>query len=364
MTTSEDVKIQHGLADVYFAETAITEIDGNQGRLAHRGYPIDEVISRPYEHLVYLLLEGDFPTDDQYAAFCEALSEFRNLPDDLVDLIARQTAAPADVALQTGLSFLSGRHDYPDWALISLAPSIVAVHGALRTGRDVPPPDDGSGLPADCLRRLLGRPLTDLEARIINADFVLHADHGANASAFVARVARSAQADAIRSVTAAIATFSGDRHGGAVAGVAAMLDEIGVDEVAAFARRQQQQGLPTMGFGHRVYKTEDPRARLFRGAADDLSRAAGDRSMLDKVEALVEAMKPYERFGISPNVDLYAAVVYRLLGLRNDQFTAMFAVARMAGWLAQIREQQAGSNVLIRPRLRYVGQTRDRNDRR
>jgi citrate synthase len=110
-----------------------------------------------------------------------------------------------------------------------------------------------------------------------------------------------------------------------------------------------------MGFGHRVYKVEDPRASVFLKAADDLSLAHGDRSMLDKVEALVEAMKPYRRFGISPNVDLYAAVIYRLLGIDGDQFTGLFAVSRIAGWLAQIREQRNGSNVLIRPRLRYVG---------
>jgi citrate synthase len=184
-------------------------------------------------------------------------------------------------------------------------------------------------------------------------DFVLHADHGANASTFVARVATSTETDLGGTLAAAIATFAGPRHGGAVAGVARMLDELGTPDAArAFAKNYRPGGKPVMGFGHRVYRVEDPRAKLFRKAAGDLSDAYGDRHLLDTLEALVDGMETYRRFGISPNVDLYAAVIYRLLGLPDDLSTAIFAAARSAGWIAQIREQRA-NNILIRPRLLY-----------
>ena len=351
----QEQEVHYGLTNVYFAETEITEIDGRRGRLAHRGYPIQDLVNHPYEYLAYLLLEGSWPTSAQYSAFCEALQPFRELPNDVVDLISRQKDVPADVALQTCLSYIDSAHDFPEYAAVSLGPAIVAVHGALRRGHDPLRPDARLGIASDCLRRLRGRAAGELEAKIINTDFVLHADHGANASAFVARIATSAAAAPLRSLVAAVAVFSGSRHGGAVAGVADMLGRVELEDISAWVRTQVESGARMMGFGHRVYKVQDPRARLFMGAAEELSRATGDRTMLAKVEALVDAMAPYERFGISPNVDLYAAVVYHLLGIRIDEFTAMFAVSRIAGWLAQIREQRSGSNVLIRPRLRYVG---------
>lgn len=354
MVAAENGKIQHGLANVYFAETSITEIDGDRGVLRHRGMPIEELARHPFERLAFLLLEGTWPTEEQLQAFCDEQAAFRQLPDEVLNFISSQASSPADIALQTTLSFLCMRQDIPDSALISIAPSIVAAHAAVQQDDDLLPPEEHVGLPADSLRRITGRAISDLEARIINLDFVLHADHGANASTFAGRVATSAGAGVLRGVVAAMATFSGSRHGGAVAGVAEMLDAVETSDIASFVNERTKAGLPVMGFGHRVYKVEDPRASLFRNAAHELANAKNDRSMLEKAEALVDAMKDYERVGIGPNVDLYAAVIYRLLGIRLDQFTAMFACARMAGWIAQIREQKEGSNVLIRPRLRYT----------
>ena len=352
----DEQEVHYGLANICFGETAITDIDGQRGRLTHRGRLIQDLVAHPYECLVHLLLEGSWPDQDQASVYCRTLAPFRELPDTLVELIDRQKQAPADIVLQTCLSFLSGTADeLPEHAIVSLAPSIVAVHGALQQGRQPLPPDPNLGIAPDFLRRFLGRPISELESAIINADFVLHADHGANASAFVARIATSTLTSPLRSIVAAIAAFSGARHGGAITGVADMLDGLTLDDIPSYVRKQNEAKAPVMGFGHRVYKVEDPRASVFLKAADDLSLACGDRSLLDKVEALVEAMKPYRRFGISPNVDLYAAVIYRLLGIDGDQFTGLFAISRIAGWLAQIREQRDGSNVLIRPRLRYVG---------
>lgn len=356
MKQTGNQEVHYGLANICFGETAITEIDGQTGRLSHRGYPIQDLVRHPYERLVFLLLEGNWPSAVQVAAYSDTLASFRELPGHVVELIERQKDAPADIVLQTCLSYLSGcSDDVPEHAIVSFAPSIVAIHGAIRQGRQPLPPNPNLGVAEDFLRRLLGRPVSKLEAAIINADFVLHADHGANASTFVARIATSTLTSPLRSIVAAIAAFSGLRHGGAIAGVADMLDGLTLEEIPSFVQEQNQATAPVMGFGHRVYKVEDPRASLFLKAADDLSLAIGDRSMLAKVDALVEAMKPYRRFGISPNVDLYAAVIYRLLGIDSEQFTALFAIARVAGWLAQIQEQRKGSNVLIRPRLRYVG---------
>jgi citrate synthase len=354
-------RVHRGLADVYFDKTQITDIRGDQGLLIHRGYSIDELAVDPsYENVAYLLIEGDLPDAEQLRTFGTRLSAHRDLPPDIITLLERMTSRRPDVALRTIVSFLGGEggDDEPeDWALIALMPSIVVAHHALRSGRPVPPPLPDADLASDFLSRLLQRPLTNLEQHIVNLDFVLHADHGANASTFAARVATGTETDVCGAVAAAIATFAGPRHGGAVAGVAKMLDRLGTPEEArTFAETYRPGGAPVMGFGHRVYRVEDPRARLFRQAANELADALGDRRLLETLEALVEGMSAYRRFGISPNVDLYAAVIYRLLGLPDDLSTAVFAVARSAGWIAQIREQRA-NNILIRPRLLYEGRS-------
>ena len=294
--------------------------------------------------------------------FSDRLRNYRELPADLISLIERLADLPTDTALLTSVASLSGRPEedqLEDWCLLALMPAIVIAHSALRDGVDIPKPIADLGLPADFLQRILRRPLSKLEQEVINLDFVLHADHGANASAFAARVAKSTLSDTYQCVTAAIATFAGARHGGAVLGVIKMLDEFGdrPEDCQQYIRECTKAGRPIMGFGHRVYKVEDPRAKLFHKAAEALADEKGDWVVLNKLSALVEAMKPYERSGIGPNVDLYAAAVYLLLGIRAEQATAFFAVARTAGWIAQIREQAAGSNLLIRPRLEYKGHT-------
>lgn len=357
MTESDGKRVHRGLADVYFDKTSITDIQGDKGRLFHRGYSIEDLAADPdYENVAFLLVNGDWPTADQSSTFKAALAARRELPADIVDLLERMADRPPDIALRTIVSLLGGPDDdesYDDWELIALMPSIVVAHHALRNDRTIPSPRQDQDLASDFLSGLLGRPLTDLERHIINLDFVLHADHGANASTFVARVATGTETDLCGAIAAAIATFAGLRHGGAVAGVAKMLDDLGTPAAARdFARSYRPGGAPIMGFGHRVYRVEDPRAKLFRKAASDLSDAYGDRRLLDTLEALVDGMQAYRRFGISPNVDLYAAIIYRLLGLPDDLSTAIFAAARSAGWIAQIREQRA-NNILIRPRLLY-----------
>ena len=349
MITNESKRIHRGLADVYFDKTRITDIQGESGRLVHRGHSIEDLAARPdFETVAYLLINEHLPASDESQRFRAALAERRKLPSEVVDLIQATTRVSPDIALRTIVSVL-GDTITEDWEVIAMMPSIVVAHHALRHGRPMPDPMPNEDLASDFLARLMGRPLTELERRVINLDFVLHADHGANASTFVARIATGTETDFCGALAAAIATFAGTRHGGAVAGVARMLDDLGTPEAAkAFTESYRPGGEPVMGFGHRVYRVEDPRAKLFRKAADELSAAYDDRRMLDTLEALVEGMKKFQRFGISPNVDLYAAVIYRLLGLPDDLSTAIFATARSAGWVAQIREQKA-NNILIRP---------------
>lgn len=358
MTSFEDRRVHRGLADVYFDKTSITNILGEEGRLIHRGHDIEELSTDPnYEKVAYLLIHGNKPDNDELEQFRNNLEKHKNLEKNILSLLKNMNDKHPDVVLRTSISFLEDETDQAkkdeDWALIAIMPSILATYHALRCGRQLPISSVERDLPADFLSKLLARPLTDLERRTINLDFVLHADHGANASSFVARIATSTGSGVYAAIAAAIATFAGPRHGGAVAGVAKMLDELGTpDRARSFGKNYRLDSGPVMGFGHRVYRVEDPRAKLFRKAANDLSEACGDRRLIDTLEALVDGMKPYRRFGISPNVDLYAAVVYRLLGIPDDLSTAVFAAARSVGWIAQIREQRA-NNILIRPRLLY-----------
>ena len=230
--------VRRGLMDVYFDKTAITEIQGNEGVLRHRGYDIDQLAVEPsYEKVAYLLIHGDWPTDEQARVFHAELAACQDLPPGVIDILRSMKDAPPHVALRTAVSSLGGHAgerygQHRDWAPIALLPSMVVVHEALRRGRPVPEPRPDLDLPSDFLSRLLGRSLSPFERYIINLDFVLHADHGANASTFVARVVTSTESDVHAALTAAIAAFAGRRHGGAIEGVAEMLDELGTPEAA------------------------------------------------------------------------------------------------------------------------------------
>jgi citrate synthase len=204
---------------------------------------------------------------------------------------------------------------------------------------------------------LFGKAPSPSIVRFIEKDLIMHADHSANASAFAARVAIGCRANLHAAITAAIAAFSGSLHGGAAERVMDLIDAVGTPENAAtYVRDCLDRNQPVMGFGHRVYRVEDPRVRHLREAARDLSREQGDMRGLAIIEAVVQAMEPYARHGVGPNVDLYAGLVYRLLGLPDDLAVPIFVAGRMAGWVAQALEQKS-NNVLIRPLLHYTGAT-------
>jgi citrate synthase len=202
---------------------------------------------------------------------------------------------------------------------------------------------------------LLGEPPSAEAADLLNTDMVLHAEHGSNASSFTARVVTSTEANLHAAVTAAIAALSGPAHGGAAEDVMHMAREIGDPaRAAAFVKAKRKNREAVMGFGHRVYRAEDPRARHMRDGVKRLSIERGQPKWYEILEALVEAMSPYARHGVHVNVDFYAGVVYYLLGIPEDVFVPIVAIGRVPGWTLQVLEQ-ADQNILIRPRLHYTG---------
>jgi citrate synthase len=202
---------------------------------------------------------------------------------------------------------------------------------------------------------LKGSPPSADAARLMDTDMILHAEHGSNASSFAARVVAGTEANLHAAITAAIAALSGPAHGGAAENVMAMAQEIGeASNAAEYVKRKRANREPVMGFGHRVYRAEDPRARHMRAGVEQLSREMGQPKWYRILEALVEAMKPYARHGVNVNVDFYAGVVYYLNGIPADLFVPIFCAGRVPGWTVQVMEQME-NNILIRPLTLYNG---------
>ena len=363
----KDVAIHRGLSGITFDSSAITQIDGERGRLSYRGYDIDELAEHAsFEETVGLLLDGELPVALELEHVTAELGHARAVPEPVMAILAAMRDAHPMEALRTAVSALgsldpmvtrqgesAARH--AGLRLIAQVPTLIAGHHALRSGRAPLAPDPGLPHAHDFLRMLLGHEPSSWLARVIEQDLIVHADHSSNASAFAARVATGCGVDVHAAVTAALATFGGPLHGGAVEQVLHQIDRIGAPEEAAnYVRERMDRNEPVMGFGHRVYRTQDPRVRHFRSTAAGLCHRHNDARAFEIVEALVAEMQPFARLGIGPNVDLYAGLVYRMLGLPDDLAVAIFAAGRMPGWIAQVLEQRAG-NILIRPLLKYVG---------
>lgn len=368
MTDNETkVEIHRGLKDVVFDRSPTTFIDGRAGELRYCGYSIHDLAEHSsFEETAYLLLHGELPTQTQYDGFDGALKTARVLPEPLYDIIRTVADAhPMDV-LRTGVSALAAFDDNLDdkshhatlakgIRLTSQVPMIAAAHHRIRHGYEPVAPDPSLGHAANFLAMLMGEPPSAEAAGLLNTDMVLHAEHGSNASSFTARVVTSTEANLHAAVTAAIAALSGPAHGGAAEDVMRMAQEIGDPARAAdYVKAKRRNREPVMGFGHRVYRAEDPRARHMRDGVKRLSIEMGQPKWYEILEAVVEAMAPYARHGVNVNVDFYAGVVYYLLGIPEDVFVPIFAVGRVPGWTLQVLEQ-AEQNILIRPRLHYTG---------
>ena len=367
MAESAEIAIHRGLKEVYFDRSETCFIDGRAGKLQYRGYSIDDLASRStFEETAYLLLHGELPSSAQLDAFDAELKAARALPGEVIDVIGLvRDAHPMDV-LRTAVSALAATD--PETAdksheatlrkgmrLTSQVPTIVMAHHAIREGRDPVEPSATLSHAANFLYMLDGERPSDDAASLMDKDFILHAEHGSNASSFTARVVTGTQADLHSSVTAAIAALSGPSHGGAAENVMQMARDIGEPERAAdYVKELRSRGEPIMGFGHRVYRAEDPRARHLREGVRRLSAEKGEPKWYAILEAVQEAMRPYGRLGVNVNVDFFAGVIYYLHGIPQDLFVPIFAVGRVPGWTVQVLEQMQ-HNILLRPLLHYVG---------
>ncbi len=369
---SNEVKINRGLKGVYFERSGVSDIDGSKGALTYRGYSIHELAAHStFEETAYLLIHGELPTADQLAAFDHELKAARVLPDQVYDIIrTARDAHPMDV-LRTVVSalpaFEAQAYDTDEAAMIrnglrltSQAPMVVAAHDHIRNGREPVAPDPDLSHAANWLWMLKGeRPSSDA-ARLADLDFVLHAEHGSNASAFTARVVIGTEANLHAAVVAGLSALSGPAHGGAAEDVMKMVREIGsADKAAEYVKRKRANREPVTGFGHRVYRAEDPRARHMRDGVERLSKERGEPQWFEILQAVVEAMKPYARHGLNVNVDFYSGAIYQLHEIPMDLYVPIFAIGRIPGWTIQCIEQKRG-NILIRPLTLYNGpQPRD-----
>jgi citrate synthase len=374
--TQEDWKA--GLEDVVAARSGICAVDGTAGRLYYRGYEIGDLAGRvTFEEVTQLLWDGELPEPAAGRAFATGLAGARGLPTEVADLLRTlpRDCHPLD-ALRTAISLAAVRDpdvrsSDPDAnrrkavRLMALVPEAVAAWHRIRSGREpVAGPRDGAHA-AHFLHLLEGRRPAPEVARVLDVILTLHADHELNASTFAARVAVATLADLHAALVAAISTLKGPRHGGANDDVLAMLHEIGDPgraeayveariggrgRLSRAARADPRARMP--GFGHRVYKVDDARARVLRGMAKSMAEATGRGKLFEVAERLYDAMKA--RTSLPVNVDFFSAVVYDALGIPPDFCTSIFAVGRVAGWCAHIMEQYA-DNRLIRPRADYIG---------
>jgi len=378
MATAQAAAYKDGLEDVIAARSAICRVDGEAGRLYYRGYEVADLVSAAsFEDTTHLLWFGELPSATERAAFAARLAKARPLPVPVLDLLRRlpRDCHPLD-ALRTAVSLAAAsdpdvRSNEPDanlrkaWRLMSLVPATVATWQRLRTGREPVAARAGGSHAAHFLTLLEGHAPSAEVAKVLDVILTLHADHEFNASTFAARVAVATVADLHSAIVAAISTLKGPRHGGANEDVLAMLLEIGEPERAeafvearigaraALSKRERSDPKARMpGFGHRVYKVDDARARVLRGMAKSMAEATGRGKLFEVAERLYDAMKA--RTSLPVNVDFFSAVVYDALGIPPDFCTSIFAVGRVAGWCAHAMEQYA-DNRLIRPRADYVG---------
>ncbi|MBI2321233.1 MAG: citrate (Si)-synthase [Chloroflexi bacterium] len=360
-------EVHLGLKGVYFASTTSSFIDGEVGKLLYRGYAIHDLAEHStFEETAYLLLYGALPTRAELSAFDQQLKQSRPIPEPVMEVIRlTKQAHPMDV-LRTAVSALAA-YD-PDVSDNSLAanlrkgirltaqvPTIICAHDRIRKGLPPVTPSNTLSHAANFLYMLFDKHPDPADAKLMDLDFILHAEHGSNASAFACRVAVSSLADLHGGITAAVATLKGPAHGGAAEEVMKMAEDIGTPERAeAYVRERLAKHGKVMGFGHRVYRAEDPRARHLRERSRELAERCGEPRWYQILDHIHEVMKPYNAKGIWVNVDFYAGSIYYLLGVPEDLFIPIFAAGRVPGWVLQAIEQY-DDNILLRPLLEYTG---------
>ena len=360
-----------GLEGVVVAETRLSKIYGEQGRLIYNGYEIEDLAENTtFEEVCHLLWYGSLPNRRQLDELRNQMARERAVDPQLIQLLrflpsnthpmaALRTAASALASFDPEAEDMSRDANLRKAIRITAKlPTLTAAFDRLRNGKDPIPPREDLPHAANFLYMLHGNEPDELESRIIDAAFILHAEHGMNASTFSARVTVATLSDMHSGVTSAIGTLKGPLHGGANERVMHMLMDIGsVENVDSWIRSALDRGERIMGFGHRVYKALDPRAPILKRLAEQLADRGGNTKWLEISERIRVIMaEEMERRGkkIYPNVDFFSASVYYTLGIPMDMFTNVFACARAAGWTAHIIEQ-LDDNRLIRPKAEYVG---------
>ncbi|MCP9849943.1 citrate synthase [Cyanobium sp. Morenito 9A2] len=370
--TGNGVVFRPGLEGVPATQSAICDIDGTQGLLTYRGYPLEELaVHSSFLETTHLLIWGELPNAEELRAFEREVQMHRRVSFRIRDMMKSFPSGghPMDAlqasAASLGLFYSRRALDNPEYIygavvrLIAKIPTMVAAFQLIRKGQDPIQPRDDLAYASNFLYMLTEQEPDPLAARIFDACLILHAEHSLNASTFSARVTASTLTDPYAVVASAVGTLAGPLHGGANEDVLTMLEEIGSeDQVEAWLDRAIAGKQKIMGFGHREYKVKDPRAVILQKLAEQLFDQFGHDPLYDLARKLEQvAAERLGPKGIYPNVDFYSGLVYRKLGIPEDLFTPLFAIARTAGWLAHWKEQ-LGANRIFRPTQIYTGASR------
>ncbi|MDA9923346.1 citrate synthase [Verrucomicrobiales bacterium] len=367
---SEKPEYAKGLAGVIANESCLSDVQGEAGILRYLGYNIDDLVENcTFEEVMYLLHRRDLPTQSQLDEFTKNLRAQRSLPEGVIDFLkaAPKDAGPMEV-IRTGVSMLGlydnrgddqnrGLNEERAISICAKIPLIVAYFHRARQGLDLPPVRDDLSEAGHFLYLINGEEPGAEATKTLDVAYILHADHGMNASTFSSRVTIATLSDLYSAISSAVGTLKGPLHGGANEGVIHMLTEIGsLEKVDAYVEDCLANKKKIMGIGHRVYRVLDPRAPHLRTMAIKLTEELGESKWIDMSERIAELMK--EKKGLNANVDFYSATVYYSLGIPTDLFTPIFAISRAAGWTAQVLEQ-LDDNRLYRPLTLYTGPTED-----
>ncbi len=367
---AEGETVDKGLDNVIVEETSIGYIDGKRGKLIYRGYDIEDLAPHStFEETAYLIWNGELPRKPQLDELRERLKAERTLPIHVLNVLREipRDTHPMD-ALKLGVAALAPFDpELPDNSLeanirkatrlTAKMPTLIAAANSIREGREPTPPNNQLDHAANFLYMLTGKKPDELSAKIFDESLILHVEHGANASTFSCIVTASTLADLYSAVVSGIGTLKGPLHGGANENALNFFLEVGTPtnaEAAVMKTLSEHRRIP--GFGHRVYRAYDPRARIFKDRVRELSEKMGNRQLFDiaqKVEEATARRLTQER-GLFPNIDFYSGITYHLMGIPTDLFTPVFAMSRVVGWTAHVIEYLK-DNRLVRPRDRYIG---------
>lgn len=357
--------VHYGLKGITCVETSISHIDGEKGRLIYRGHHAKDIaLNHSFEEAAYLILFGKLPSTEELQVFKDKLAAERNLPEHIERLIQSLPNNMDDMSvLRTVVSALGENtytfHPKTEEAirLIAITPSIIAYRKRWTRGEQAIAPFSQYGHVENYYYMLTGEQPSEAKKKALETYMILAIEHGMNASTFSARVTLSTESDLVSAVTAALGTMKGPLHGGAPSAVTKMLEDIGEKENAeAYLTEKLEKGERLMGFGHRVYKTKDPRAEALRQKAEEVAGNDRDLDLALHVEAaairLLEIYKPGRK--LYTNVEFYAAAVMKAIDFEDELFTPTFSASRMVGWCAHVLEQ-AENNMIFRPSAKYTG---------